>query len=252
MIFDLLNDEQKTRYHRNIIVPGIDETGQAKLLNSSAVIIGCGGLGSASSFYLAAAGIGRIGLVDGDDVELSNLQRQILHSVKSLGLNKARSAGSRLGDLNPSIDINCYPVRLTTSNTLEILQHYDVIIDGTDNLATRYMINDFACSMKKPVILAAVREFFGQMTTFIPGKTSCYKCNFPENTGENELSAGPPGVLSPLPGIMGTLQALEAIKIITETGKTLAGRLLVFDGYNMKFEIIECKKNPVCSVCGKS
>jgi adenylyltransferase/sulfurtransferase len=246
-----LSEQQRVRFNRNIVIPGIGEEGQEKLLRSSALIVGCGGLGSSSALYLAAAGLGRIGLVDFDVVELSNLQRQVMHKGENLGMPKTISATLTLQALNPGVSVEPYQLRIDEYNAVEIFQGYDVIIDATDNFDARYVINAAAHGAGKPAIMGAVLAFSGQLTTIIPGKTPCYRCLFPTPPPEEVFPGGRAmGIMGTSPGIIGCLQATEALKLILGLGDLLLGRLLIYDGLGMDFEVIPFFKRPDCPVCG--
>ncbi len=248
---NLTNDE-KIRYARHFNVPEIGEAGQLKLKQASVIIIGAGGLGSASSLYLASAGIGKIGIVDSDEVELSNLQRQILHSMKSIGKPKVISARERLLGLNPSIEVNDIHLRITSETICEVLSDYSVVIDATDNFETRYLLNQACVQTKKPLIYGAVFQFYGQMSIFDAQNGPCFRCVFREIPTEDLLDTNRGmGVVSPLPGVIGTLQAIETIKMILKVGTPIIGKLLLLDGLQMQFQQISIRKDPFCPVCGK-
>jgi molybdopterin/thiamine biosynthesis adenylyltransferase len=247
-----LSKEETVRYDRNLKVPQIGRSGQLLLKNASVMIVGTGGLGSASTLYLAAAGIGRIGIVDSDQVELSNLQRQILHATSNIGEPKVSSAKKKLLDLNPNITIETFHTRISEDNAKNILKDFQIVVDATDNFETRYVVNDACVELGKPFIFGAVFQFYGQMGIFDARKNACLRCIF-KNTpdGQTETSFERPGIVSPLPGLIGTLQAIEVIKIILNTGKPTIGRLLLFDGLDMSFQEIHFQKDPACPVCGE-
>jgi adenylyltransferase/sulfurtransferase len=227
------------RYARQTILPELGEAGQQKLRDASVLIIGAGGLGSPTSLYLAAAGVGRIGLVDFDRVDVTNLHRQILYGTSDVGRIKLEAAAERLRDGNPEIEIVTHDARLTSENALEILRGYDVIIDGTDNFATRYLVNDACVLLGKPNVYGSVFRFDGQVSVFATKDGPCYRCLYPEPPPPHLVpSCAEGGVLGVLPGVIGTLQATEAIKIITGIGETLAGRLLLFDAMRMTFRTL--------------
>ncbi len=252
MISRQLNEEEKIRYTRHFNVPEIGEAGQLKLKDASVLIIGAGGLGSASSLYLAAAGIGRIGIVDSDKVELSNLQRQIVHSMNSIGTSKVGSARERLLGLNPSIEVNGIHERLTAASIEKIFSDYSIMIDATDNLETRYLLNQACVQTKKPLVYGAVFQFYGQLSVFDAGQGPCFRCVFREIPTEEVIMANRGvGVVSPLPGVIGTLQAVEAIKLILHVGTPSIGKLLLFDGLQMQFQHISIRKDPSCPVCSR-
>lgn len=248
-----LSTAEKTRYNRHIILPQVGEEGQRKLKAASVVIVGTGGLGSPISMYLAAAGVGRIGLVDFDIVDTSNLQRQIVHSEQTLGQSKAASAAARLRTLNPHITIDTYPTPLTSQNALDILRPYDLILDGTDNFPTRYLLNDAAILLGKPLVYGSVYRFEGQASVFGMPDGPCYRCLVPQPPPPHLVpGCAEAGVFGVLPGTIGTIQATEAIKIILGIGETLAGRLLVYDALDMAFDLITLPKRRDCPACGEN
>ncbi|MBN2303027.1 MAG: molybdopterin-synthase adenylyltransferase MoeB [Anaerolineae bacterium] len=246
-----LSPAEHLRYNRHIILPQVGENGQRKLKAASVVIVGTGGLGSPISMYLAAAGVGRIGLVDHDVVDASNLQRQIVHSEDTLGTPKVQSAAARLKAINPYITINAYNVPLTGDNALGILGDYDIFLDGTDNFSTRYLLNDAAILLGKPMVYGSIFRFEGQASVFgLPGGP-CYRCLLPEPPPPHLVpNAAEVGVFGVLPGTIGTIQATEAIKIILGIGDTLSGRLLLYDALDMSFDLITLSKRPNCPACG--
>lgn len=241
----MLNPKEINRYNRHLLLPEIGETGQVKLKNARVLVIGAGGLGCPALQYLAAAGAGTIGIVDYDNVELSNLQRQILYTDKMIGKNKAETAANRLSELNPLIHINKYPVRLTNQNALEIFEGYDLILDGTDNFTTRYLINDACLILKKPLVYASVYKFEGQLSVFhLTESSPTYRCLFPEQPSpENVPDCSETGILGVVPGIMGCLQASEAIKIITDTGQPLDGKLVCYNYLNQTWTTLSIQRN---------
>lgn len=246
---ELSNDEIK-RYSRHIIMPEVGLEGQQKLKASSVLLIGTGGLGSPLALYLAAAGIGRIGLVDYDVVDDSNLQRQIIHGQSTIGQSKLDSAETRIHDLNPYALIDKYNVPLTSENALEILEPYDVIIDGTDNFPTRYLVNDACVKLGKPNVYGSIFRFEGQLSVFHAQEGPCYRCMFPTPPPPGLVpSCAEGGVLGVLPGTVGTLQATEALKIILGVGDPMIGRMLLYDALEMSFTTIKIRKNPNCPVC---
>jgi molybdopterin/thiamine biosynthesis adenylyltransferase/rhodanese-related sulfurtransferase len=246
-----LRPEQETRYSRHVLLPEVGVEGQAKLLKAKVVCIGAGGLGSPSSMYLAAAGVGTLGLIDDDVVDASNLQRQILHGTDRLGTPKVESAERTIKNLNPDVKVDKYRARLTSKNAVDLLGAYDVIIDGADNFATRYLVNDVALRLGKPVIHASIFRFEGQLTVFPANGSPCYRCLYPSPPPpEDAPSCAEGGVLGVLPGIMGVLQATEAIKLILGIGQTLAGRLLVYDALATKFRELKLRRDPKCPTCG--
>jgi sulfur-carrier protein adenylyltransferase/sulfurtransferase len=231
------------RYQRQITLPEIGEAGQAKLNAASALVVGAGGLGSPTAIYLAAAGVGRIGLVDFDRVDITNLHRQILYGTSDVGRPKLEAARERLNDLNPEIRIETHEARLTSENALEILGRYDVIVDGTDNFATRYLVNDACKILGKPNVYGSIFRFDGQASVFATETGPCYRCLYPEPPPPGMVpSCAEGGVLGVLPGVVGTIQAIEAIKLITGIGETLAGRLLIFDALRMTFRVMKLRR----------
>jgi molybdopterin/thiamine biosynthesis adenylyltransferase/rhodanese-related sulfurtransferase len=252
--FDLpfvLEKEQQIRYSRHIMLPEVGEEGQIKLLKSRALLLGAGGLGAPASVYLAAAGVGTIGLVDDDVVDLSNLQRQIIHAQDRIGMPKVESAQRTLGGLNPDVKVVPHKTRLVSENILEILKDYDVVVDGADNFPTRYLLNDAALKLGKPVVHASIYRFEGQVTSFIPNQGPCYRCLYPSPPPPDMApSCQEAGVLGVLPGIVGSLEANEALKILLGIGTTLAGRLLIFDALKTKFRELKLRRDPACPTCG--
>lgn len=246
-----LNHEQILRYSRHLLMPEVGLQGQIKLKNSSALVIGTGGLGSPVALYLAAAGIGRIGLVDYDVVDSSNLQRQVIHGTSTVGKLKVESGRDRLQDLNPDILIDVYNEPFTSENAMRIASDYDIIIDGTDNFPTRYLTNDVAVFLGKPNIYGSIFRFDGQVSVFYAKEGPCYRCLFPEPPPPGLVpSCAEGGVLGILPGTVGTLQATEAIKVLLGIGEPLIGRLLLYNALDMSFDFVKLKKNPNCRVCG--
>ena len=247
---ELSNDEIR-RYGRHLIMPEFGMEGQRRLKASSVLLIGTGGLGSPLALYLAAAGVGRLGLVDYDTVDESNLQRQIIHGYSTLGVSKIDSAARRIRDLNPDVQIDKYEVPLTSENALEILEPYDVIIDGTDNFPTRYLVNDACVKLGKPNVYGSILRFEGQLSVFYAKEGPCYRCMFPEPPPPGLVpNCAEAGVLGVLPGTIGTMQATEAIKLITGIGDSMVGRMLLYDALEMSFTTIRVRKNPNCPVCG--
>ncbi|MBI5049616.1 MAG: molybdopterin-synthase adenylyltransferase MoeB [Nitrospirae bacterium] len=247
------NEEQLQRYSRHIILPEVGGKGQKKIFESKVFIAGAGGLGCPVGYYLTAAGVGTIALMDNDAVELSNLQRQIAHSVKTLGINKADSAKKTFEALNP--DVNVIPVkeRLTNKNILELIKDYDVVVDGTDNFPTRYLINDACVMLKKPLVSGAILRFEGQVTTILPGDGPCYRCLFESPPPPGLVpSCQEAGVLGVLPGVIGALQATEVLKLILGKGKPLKGELLIYDALRTNFRKVKIPKNPDCPICGEN
>jgi sulfur-carrier protein adenylyltransferase/sulfurtransferase len=246
----ILTPEEKLRYARNIKIPSLGEPGQIKLGNSSALIVGLGGLGSASGFYLAAAGVGRLGLVDYDEVELSNLNRQVLHSSLRIGMQKVESAKMALHELNPGLKLDVYPINFISPSAEEIIQKYDVIIDGTDNFEARFLINRLCVQYNRPFVYGAVFQFGGQASVFDATRGPCFQCVFHHLPPREVIEANrKPGVIGALPGIIGTIQAVEAIKLMLKIGKPLIGRLLMVDGLDMKFTDISIARDSKCPIC---
>ena len=246
-----LTHEQILRYSRHLLMPEVGLQGQIKLKNSSALVIGTGGLGSPVALYLAAAGIGRIGLVDYDIVDSSNLQRQVIHGTSTVGKLKVESARDRLQDLNPDIQVDVYNEPFTSENAFRIAKDYDIIVDGTDNFPTRYLSNDVAVFLGKPNIYGSIFRFDGQVSVFYAKEGPCYRCLFPEPPPPGLVpSCAEGGVLGVLPGTVGTLQATEAIKVLLGIGTPLIGKLLLYNALDMSFDFVQLKKNPKCRVCG--
>ena len=247
------NEDQVTRYARHIILPQIGGAGQAKLLDARVLAIGAGGLGSPVSMYLAAAGIGTLGILDFDRVDLTNLQRQILHSTADVGRPKVESAVDRLRAINPTIEVISHDTILSSANAFEILGPYDIIVDGTDNFPVRYLVNDATQMLGKPLVYGSIYQFDGQATVFMPGQEApCYRCLFPQPPPPGTVpSCAEGGVFGVLPGIVGCIQATEAIKLITGIGEPLVGRLLIFDALAMEFTTVNVRWDADCPVCGK-
>lgn len=230
----------------------VGEAGQRKLLEAKVLVVGLGGLGSAAGYYLAAAGIGCLGIVDSDVVDISNLQRQILHSTSSIGMPKTVSAERTLSSLNPDIKIVVYQERLTSENAAEIVRGYDIVVDCCDNLLARYVMNDACYEENKPWVHGSIYQFEGRATVFLPTSGPCYRCLYP-SPPPDELMPGPQdiGLLGVLPGVIGVIEATEAIKLILDIGRILNGRLLIYDALNMEFQEIDLKRDPNCPVCKK-
>ncbi len=247
----ILSESELVRYSRHLVMPEVGLEGQKKLKASSVLIVGVGGLGTPSAMYLAAAGVGRIGIVDFDVVEKSNLHRQVLYSEKDIGRSKAEVARERLIQINPNIDIELHKVRLDSSNALSILKDYDVVLDGTDNFPTRYLVNDACVLLGKPNVYASIYRFEGQASVFYAKQGPCYRCLYHEPPPPGAVpSCAEGGVLGVLPGIMGSIQAAEAIDLLLGKGTPLIGRLLLFDALDMKFKEVKLRKDPKCSICG--
>ncbi len=249
-----LTREETARYSRHLIMPEVTTDGQRRLKAARVLCIGAGGLGSPAALYLAAAGVGTIGIVDFDEVDLSNLQRQILHGTKDVGRSKLESAQDRLRDINPEIEIELHQCRFSSENASKIVSEYDVVVDGSDNFATRYLSNDVCVFASKPNVYGSVFRFEGQTTVFAPYLGGpCYRCLFPEPPPPDSVpNCAQAGVLGVLPGIIGTLQAVEAIKLIVGIGEPLIGRLLHFDALKVKFRELNLRRDPQCPVCGEN
>ena len=250
----MFTEEQVQRYSRHIILPNIGGKGQRKLLDSSVLVIGAGGLGSPVAMYLAAAGIGKLGIVDFDQVDVTNLQRQILHTTADVGRSKVASAVDHLRAINPTIEVVGHETLLFSTNVFEIFDGYDVIVDGTDNFPVRYLVNDACQFMGKPLEYGSIYQFEGQATIFLPGQeTPCYRCLFPSPPPPGTVpSCAEGGVFGVLPGVIGSIQATEAIKLITGEGQTLEGRLLLYDALHMDFQEVKIRWDADCPVCGKA
>ncbi len=246
-----LSPEQRNRYQRHLLLPEVGETGQLKLLDSKVLLLGAGGLGSPAALYLAAAGVGTLGIIDMDVVDASNLQRQILHNTDRIGERKVDSAKKTLTLINPDVNVVTYDVRLGADNILDIIDGYDVIVDGTDNFPTRYLVNDASLLKRIPVIHGSIFRFEGQVTVFNPYEGPCYRCLLPEPPpAELAPSCSEAGVLGVLPGIVGSLQAVETIKVLLGIGDTLQGRLLAYDALEQSFRTFKVRRDPACPACG--
>ncbi len=247
-----LSVEQRERYSRHLLIPEIGSEGQQKLLDSKVLLLGAGGLGSPTALYLAAAGIGTLGIVDDDDVDLSNLQRQVIHSTQRIGIPKVDSAEESIHALNPDVNVVKYPVRLDASNIMEIISGYDVIVDGVDNFPTRYLLNDATVRLKIPVVSASILGFDGQLSVFKPYEGPCYRCLFREPPpAELAPSCGANGVLGVLPGTMGLLQATEVVKLIVGIGDPAIGRLLLYDALAATLSEVKVHRDPECPICSR-
>ena len=245
--------EQLTRYSRHFLLPEVGEEGQAKLLDARVLMVGAGGLGSPSAYYLAAAGVGTIGIIDHDVVDLSNLQRQILHTNDRIGEPKTESARKTLQGLNPDVNVIPIPERLTSENIMGIIEDYDIVVDGCDNFATRYLVNDACVMTGKPNVHGSIFQFEGQVTVFYPGKGPCYRCLYPEPPPPGMApSCAEAGVLGVLPGLIGTIQAVETIKLILGKGDSLVGRLLHFNTLTMEINTLRLREDPDCPMCGET
>ena len=247
----VFSEEQIQRYSRHIILPEVGGAGQEKLLSAKVLIVGAGGLGSPVGYYLAAAGVGNIGIIDDDIVDIGNLQRQIAHSTKTLGMAKVDSAKGTFEALNPDTRVKPIRQRLAKDNIADIIKDYDIVVDCSDNFPTRFLVNDACVISRKNLVSGAVLKFEGQLTTVLPGQGHCYRCLFedmPPSEIMNALQTG--GLIGAIPGVIGTLQALEVIKLIVGKGRLLKERLLIFDGLTTKFRRIKIRRNPECPVCG--
>jgi sulfur-carrier protein adenylyltransferase/sulfurtransferase len=240
----------RQRYARHLALPEIGLAGQQRLAAASVLVIGAGGLGSPAALYLAAAGVGKLGLVDHDNIELSNLQRQVLFTSSEIGAGKAETARVRLSALNPGIDVVAHAVRLDASNVESLFADYDVVVDGTDRLAVRYLINDACVLMRKPLVSAAIHRFEGQAMTYVPEAGPCYRCLYPQSSEGLVPNCAEAGVLGVLPGVMGSLQATEVIKVLLGIGEPLVGRLLVYDALSLSFQEFRFQRRDDCAVCG--
>jgi molybdopterin/thiamine biosynthesis adenylyltransferase/rhodanese-related sulfurtransferase len=248
----VMTPEQSLRYARHTMLPEVGEAGQVKLMKSKVLCLGAGGLGSPSGLYLAAAGVGTLGFVDDDVVDASNLQRQILHATDRVGMPKVESAKVAIAGLNPDVKVIGHQTRLSSENVMDIIKDYDLIVDGADNFPTRYLLNDAALKLGKPVVHASIYRFEGQLTSFIPNQGPCYRCLYPSPPpADMAPSCQEAGVLGVLCGVIGSLQANEAIKILLGIGKPMAGRLLMFDALGTKFRELKLRRDPTCPTCGE-
>ena len=244
-------EDQIQRYSRHILLPEVGGAGQEKLNNAKVVLVGAGGLGSPVGYYLAAAGIGTLGVIDNDTVELSNLQRQIAHSTSRIGVDKADSAKETYETLNPDVKVVTHKARLTSANIMDIIREYDVVVDGSDNFPTRYLVNDACVMLKKPLVSAAVFRFEGQVMTIVPGDGPCYRCLFeiPPPPGMVP-SCQEAGILGVVTGVIGTIQGTEVVKLVLAIGKPLKGSLLLWNALDMSFRTVKVPRNRECPVCG--
>src|ERR671917_787746 len=248
-----LSAEQKTRYSRHILLPEIGLEGQLKLLDAKVLLLGAGGLGAPTALYLAAAGVGTLGIVDDDEVDLSNLQRQVIHANDRIGVPKVDSAEQTINGLNPDVEVVKYNTRLDASNIMEIIEGYDVIVDGVDNFPTRYLLNDATWRTRTPVVSASILGFDGQLAVFAPYEGPCYRCLYPTPPpAELAPSCGANGVLGALPGIMGVLQAIEVVKLVTGAGEPLIGHLLLYEALGTSFTDLKVQRDPDCPICSRS
>jgi len=248
-----MNSDQRNRYQRHLLLPEVGEKGQQKLFDAKVLMLGAGGLGSPAALYLAAAGVGTIGIIDMDVVDASNIQRQVLHNHDRVGMRKVDSARMTLEALNPDLVVKTYDTRLNAENILDIIDGYDVIVDGTDNFPTRYLVNDAALLKKIPVVHGSIFRFEGQATIFAPYVGPCYRCMIPEPPpAELAPSCAEAGVLGVLPGIIGSIQAIETIKLILDLGEPLIGRLLSYDSLDQSFRTFKVRRDPQCPACGEN
>ena len=248
-----MNSDQRNRYQRHLLLPEVGEKGQQKLFDAKVLMLGAGGLGSPAALYLAAAGVGTIGIIDMDVVDASNIQRQVLHNHDRVGMRKVDSARMTLEALNPDLVVTTYDTRLNAENILDIIDGYDVIVDGTDNFPTRYLVNDAALLKKIPVVHGSIFRFEGQATIFAPYVGPCYRCMIPEPPpAELAPSCAEAGVLGVLPGIIGSIQAIETIKLILDLGEPLIGRLLSYDSLDQSFRTFKVRRDPQCPACGEN
>ncbi|MDD5270458.1 MAG: HesA/MoeB/ThiF family protein [Candidatus Omnitrophica bacterium] len=249
---DELSRDQRERYRRHLVFSEIGEAGQRRLLSSSALIIGAGGLGSPAALYLTSCGVGRIGLVDSDDLELSNLHRQVLYAVEDIGKPKVTSAYGRLSSLNPDVRVKTYNIRLEPGNIEGIVKDYGVVLDCTDNFSSKYLSNDTCVRLGKPLVMGGIYRFEGQATVILPGKGPCYRCIFPEPPAPGTML--PPeeaGLLGSVPGVIGAIQATEALKLLAGIGEPLSGKLLRYDARTCGFSVLRFKMNEHCTSCGR-
>jgi molybdopterin/thiamine biosynthesis adenylyltransferase/rhodanese-related sulfurtransferase len=247
-----MSADQRNRYQRHLLLPEVGEAGQMKLLDSKVLLLGAGGLGSPAAIYLAAAGVGTIGIIDMDVVDASNLQRQILHTLDRVGMRKVDSAKAALTAMNPDVKVKTYDTRLSADNILDIIDGYDVIVDGTDNFPTRYLVNDASLVKRIPVVHGSIFRFEGQATVFYPYVGPCYRCMIPEPPpAELAPSCAEAGVLGVLPGIIGSIQAVETIKLLLDLGEPLVGRLLTYDSLDESFRTFKVRRDPNCPACGE-
>lgn len=247
---DVLSADERARYSRHLLLPEIGSAGQEKLKAARVLVVGAGGLGSPASLYLAAAGIGTLGVIDHDRVELSNLQRQVLFATASVGSSKASAARERLLALNPEIVVQAHDLELRADNAIRIIEQYDLVIDGSDRLATRYLVNDVCVLLRKPLVSAAIHRFEGQAMSYVPSQGPCYRCLFPRSADGVAPNCAEAGVLGVLPGILGALQATEALKLVVGIGTPLLGRLLSFDALAMSWQEFRFARRADCAVCG--
>lgn len=247
------SNEQIERYSRHIILKEVGGMGQTRLLESKVLLIGAGGLGSPVGVYLAAAGVGTLGIIDDDVVDLSNLQRQILHGTSDIGIPKTKSAEATISEMNPDVKVVPYNERITSENAFQILEQYDLIVDGCDNIPTRYLLNDASVMLGKPVVHGSIFQFEGRVTVLYPGKGPCYRCIYPDPPPPGMVpTCQEAGVFGVLPGIIGTIQAVEAIKVLLDIGDPLIGSLLLFDALSMDFKRLKLRQDSSCPMCGEN
>jgi molybdopterin/thiamine biosynthesis adenylyltransferase/rhodanese-related sulfurtransferase len=247
-----LTKEQRDRYSRHLLLPEVGVEGQQKLLDAKVLLLGAGGLGSPAGLYLAAAGIGTLGIVDDDEVDLSNLQRQVIHTTDRIGVPKVDSAEETIGAINPDVEVVKHPVRLDASNVMELIEPYDIVVDGLDNFPTRYLLNDASVRLRKPVVSASILGFDGQLSVFKPYEGPCYRCLYPvPPPAELAPSCGANGVLGVLPGTMGLLQATEVVKLVLDQGDPLIGRLLLYEALGATFTELKVRRDSDCPICSR-
>ena len=247
------SNEQIERYSRHIILKEVGGTGQTQLLEAKVLLVGAGGLGSPAALYLAAAGVGTLGIIDMDVVDLSNLQRQILHGTNDIGRPKTESAMETIADINPDVEVIAHTDRMSSENALELIEKYDLVLDGCDNFPTRYLINDACVMLGKPNVHGSIFQFEGQATVFSPGRGPCYRCLYPVPPPPGmSPSCQEAGVLGVLPGIVGNVQAIETIKVLLDIGEPLIGHLLLFNALNMEFKKLKLRQDPECPICGEN
>jgi sulfur-carrier protein adenylyltransferase/sulfurtransferase len=247
-----LTKEQRDRYSRHLLLPEVGVEGQQKLLDAKVLLLGAGGLGAPAALYLAAAGVGTLGIVDDDEVDLSNLQRQVIHTTDRIGVRKVDSAEETINAINPDVDVVKHPVRLDASNVIELIEPYDIVVDGLDNFPTRYLLNDASVRLRKPVVSASILGFDGQLSVFKPYEGPCYRCLYPvPPPAELAPSCGANGVLGVLPGTMGLLQATEVVKLVLGQGEPLIGRLLLYEALGATFTELKVRRDPECPICSR-
>src|SRR5262245_30675578 len=247
-----LSNDELLRYGRHLLLPEVGLGGQRKLKAASVLLVGAGGLGSPLALYLAAAGVGRIGIVDFDVVDASNLQRQVLHGTPNVGRPKLESARARILEINPNVKVETFEARISSENAMELIKPFDVVVDGTDNFPTRYLVNDACVMLRKPNVYGSIYRFEGQASVFDARVGPCYRCLYPEPPPPGLVpSCAEGGVLGVLPGVIGTIQALETLKLMLGVGESLVGRLLLFDALAMRFRELTLRKDPTCPICGE-